>query len=175
MSEPSLEKKNDSRARRVLLLGAIVLAVVGADQWTKMLARAVLRDSPPRRYLGGVLTLLYAENSGAFLSLGDNLPGIVRAAIFGVVVAVALAVAAYFLATGKVQSTSEAMAFAFLVGGGVGNVIDRFARAGRVTDFVYLAAGPLHTGVFNVADIAITGAVIWLAVASLMKREKVAS
>ena len=33
---------------------------------------------------------------------------------------------------------------------------------GRVTDFLYLSAGPLHTGVFNVADMAITFGVIWL-------------
>jgi lipoprotein signal peptidase len=35
---------------------------------------------------------------------------------------------------------------------------------GLVTDFIYLEAGPLHTGVLNLADMAITGGVIWIAV-----------
>ncbi|MEO8034431.1 MAG: signal peptidase II [Acidobacteriota bacterium] len=160
--------------RRTIALGALIVAVAGLDQWTKSLARAVLRTEPPRTFLGGVLTLVYAENSGAFLSIGEALPPLVRALLFTVVVVAALAGAAYLLTTGRVHARSDSVAFALLVGGGVGNVIDRLIQGGRVTDFIYLAAGPLHTGVFNVADIAITGAFIWLAVSSLRRQDKAA-
>jgi lipoprotein signal peptidase len=42
---------------------------------------------------------------------------------------------------------------------------------GRVTDFIYLAAGPVHTGVFNVADMAITSDVIWLVISSFAPKK----
>ncbi|SRR5258708_18755621 len=156
-------------ARHIARIGAIVTTTLALDQWTKQLARAVLSVSAPRELAGGVITLLYAENSGAFLSLGSALPGIARTAIFTGAVAIALIVAAYVLLTGRVSRPSDAYALAFLIGGGIGNVIDRIARDGRVTDFIYLSAGPLHTGVFNVADMAITGAVLWLALTSIGK------
>ena len=148
---------------------ALVAAVIIADQLTKLLVRQ--RVSAPRELLGGLITLLRTENSGAFLSLGANAPPIVRTIVFGVFVAVTLAVAGYALATGRVRR-SEAYAVALVVAGGIGNLIDRIARGGRVTDFLYLQAGPLHTGVFNVADMAITLGVIWLFIAGLKPRKK---
>ena len=40
--------------------------------------------------------------------------------------------------------------------GGAGNLIDRVFRDGHVVDYLVVNVGPLHTGVFNLADIAIT-------------------
>src|SRR6185295_11620368 len=49
-----------------------------------------------------------------------------------------------------------------MIGGGLANFLDRLPD-GRVTDYVVLSAGPLRTGVFNLADAAIlTGAILWL-------------
>jgi signal peptidase II len=146
--------------KRTALLVAIIVLTIAADQLTKQLARTTLLREPPRRY--GVLTLLYAENSGAFLSLGANLPPHTRELIFSGVVAVALLAGLWALVTNRIGGTADSIAVAFILGGGIGNLIDRLAREGRVTDFLYLALGPLHTGVFNVADVAITGGVIWL-------------
>jgi len=64
-----------------------------------------------------------------------------------------------------VQSPADEVALAVIIAGGVGNLIDRLRFAGRVTDFLYLQAGPLHTGVFNVADMAITFGILWLVLA----------
>lgn len=44
-----------------------------------------------------------------------------------------------------------------LLAGGLGNLIDRLAHDGLVIDFINLGVGPLRTGIFNVADVAITG------------------
>jgi len=128
-----------------------------------MAARAKLRGAPPRVY--GVLTLVYAENPGAFLSLGAGLPRMVRRVIFDGLVTVGLGIAAWFLFTGRARGGGDDVALALIVAGGVGNLIDRIRFGGQVTDFIYLRAGPLHTGVFNVADMAITGGVLWLALA----------
>ena len=57
------------------------------------------------------------------------------------------------------------IALSFVLAGGIGNVIDRLFHDGRVIDFLNLGLGSLRTGIFNVADVAITGGVIllWLA------------
>ncbi|MGH9422694.1 MAG: signal peptidase II, partial [Thermoanaerobaculia bacterium] len=148
-------------------LAAIILVTIALDQQTKMMARASLMNAIPHRY-AGVLTLLYTENPGAFLSLGENLPPNVRHVVFDGLVSIGLLVAAFVLFTARMQPGSDDIAIAFIIGGGVGNLIDRFRLGGRVTDFIFLAAGPVHTGVFNIADMAITGGVLWLALSWLL-------
>jgi signal peptidase II len=84
-------------------------------------------------------------------------------------VSIGLLVAAFVLFTGRMQPGPDDVAIAFIIGGGVGNLIDRFRLGGRVTDFIYLELSrPLHTGVFNIADMAITGGVLWLALSWAM-------
>jgi signal peptidase II len=158
--------------RRRLWLLALIVLTLACDQATKVAARAHLRDLAPRDY--GVLSLVYAENPGAFLSLGERLPPIARRIVFDGLVTVGLAIALFFLLTGRVHGRGDDVALAFIVAGGIGNLVDRLRFRGYVTDFLYLHAGALHTGVFNVADMAITGGVLWLALAwMLTKRKKV--
>ena len=149
--------------RRRVVLAIIILVTIALDQGTKRLARRTLMNAFPRHY-AGVLTLLYTENPGAFLSLGSNLPANVRHLVFDGLVSIGLLVAGFALFTGRMQGRDD-IAIAVIIGGGTGNLIDRLRFSGRVTDFIYLAAGPLHTGVFNIADMAITGGVLWLALA----------
>lgn len=156
--------------KRIPLM-VIMAITIALDQWTKHLARVWLVTAPPRRF--SILTLLYAENSGAFLSLGANLPPQTRSLIFSGVVAVALGVGIYALMTNRVGGTADSIAVAFILGGGIGNLIDRVFRGGRVTDFLFMSLGPLHTGVFNVADIAITGGVIWLLLSWMFAKKSV--
>jgi signal peptidase II len=150
-------------ARRRLLLAAIIFLTIALDQGTKLIARRTLMNEFPRHY-AGVLTLLYTENPGAFLSLGSNLPVGVRHLVFDGLVSIGLLVAAFALFKARMGLGEDALAIAFIIGGGAGNLIDRFRFGGLVTDFIYLAAGPLHTGVFNIADMAITGGVIAIAI-----------
>jgi len=148
--------------RRVIFLALIAIILI-ADQATKAIVRATLPQSGPIHRLGGVVTLIYTENEGAFLSLGSNLPAEVRTIIFDVIVAIGLSVAAVALFLGRISTRGgDDIALALIVAGGIGNLIDRIRFHGRVSDFIYLAAGPLHTGVFNIADMAITFGVLWL-------------
>jgi signal peptidase II len=149
--------------RRRVILAIIIILTIALDQGTKVMARASLRNAFPRHY-AGVLTLVYTENPGAFLSIGSNLPANVRHVVFDGLVSVGLLAAAFVLFAGRMQPGPDDVAIAFIIGGGVGNLIDRFRLGGRVTDFIFLEAGPrLHTGIFNIADMAITGGVLWLA------------
>jgi signal peptidase II len=155
--------------RRRIALVLIVLITIALDQGTKLLARKTLMDAYPKHY--GVLTLLHTENPGAFLSLGADLPPNVRHLIFDGLVSIGLLGAGFVLFTGRMQPGPDDVAIAFIIGGGVGNLIDRFRLGGRVTDFIFLKAGPLHTGVFNVADMAITGGVLWLALSWMFRKK----
>ncbi|HYM62401.1 MAG TPA: signal peptidase II [Thermoanaerobaculia bacterium] len=166
-----------NRFRWNALLTLVIAATAGADQLTKHVARVTLAEGPPRTFLAGFLTLLYAENSGAFLSLGSGLSPAVRATVFSLAVAVGLLFALGVLLVGRIPSRPDALALALIIGGGAGNLLDRITRQGVVTDFAYLEIGPLHTGVFNVADMAITTGVLWLVVSwvFLERRKRAAS
>jgi signal peptidase II len=157
--------------RRRIALALIVIITIALDQTAKALVRRTLMNAYPVKR--GILTLLHTENAGAFLSLGADLSPNVRHVIFDGLVSIGLLAAAFVLFTGRLQPRTDDVAIAFIIGGGTGNLIDRFRLGGRVTDFLFLQAGPLHTGVFNVADMAITGGVIWLAL-SWMFRKKTA-
>jgi len=151
---------NLGAVRRRLELLVLILALIALDQWTKSIARKTLPTEEPRHY--GIVTLLYTTNAGAFLSIGSNLPPGVRAGVFSGIVTIALGIAALALFHGKVESVADEVALAAIIGGGIGNLIDRLRFSGRVTDFLYMSAGPLHTGVFNVADVVITFGILWL-------------
>lgn len=150
------------RLRSLLALLGLLLPTVACDQATKALAVAHLKGQGRIHVVDSVFTLVYAENPGAFLGLGRSLPDTWRYAIFTIAVAVLLAAVTFFMLRKKLAPLAFA-GVALLVGGGVGNLIDRVARpGGRVVDFAQLALPSgsiggvrLQTGVFNVADVQI--------------------
>lgn len=144
-----------SRRKRVFFLSLLLLLSVGCDQGTKRLATETLKSAPPRSHLSGMVQLRYAENPGAFLSLGAAIPEPHRTAVFrGGVGLFLLALAAWSLLRRDLKQL-ELAAYALFLGGGLSNWYDRMVNDGRVVDFMILRLGPLHTGVFNVADVAI--------------------
>ena len=131
----------------------LVLLTIGCDRVTKHLAGETLSDQAPRSYLAGIVRLEYAENTGAFLGAGSGLPVWARFGLFRVGVALTLA-AVVFVAL-KDRWTGLLLAgAAFVFAGGISNLFDRVARD-SVIDFMSVGVGPLRTGIFNVADLAI--------------------
>ena len=155
-----MDARAELRRARVLALVAMA-ACVALDQLSKLAARALL--DPGRRYsfLGDVFRLELVRNPGAFLSLGASLPPRIRSAVFtwGVLV---LVLGAAWAALHRPGSRRTAVAAALVAGGGLGNLWDRLAAHGFVTDFLNLGIGGLRTGVFNVADLAIVGGALLL-------------
>ena len=158
------------RAKGLLLLGVSVAGVV-LDQVSKVALRGLLEGKPPFVYLGGVLTFRWVENPGAFLSLGASLSPAVRTALFTVLVAVVLGMLVVSTLARHDATRGEAWAVALVVAGGAGNLIDRVLY-GRVRDFANLKVGPLSTGVFNVADMAITAGGIVLLLVLIANRPR---
>jgi signal peptidase II len=143
------------RLRRIALVFVILIGCVGCDQTTKSLAREHLQGHPAMSFLGDTLRLQYAENVGAFLSLGASLPHRWGTAVFtiGGVVFV-LAALAYALVASR-AGWLRAAALALICGGGIGNVVDRLRFDGHVTDFLNMGVGSIRTGIFNLADVAL--------------------
>ncbi|HEY4597553.1 MAG TPA: signal peptidase II [Thermoanaerobaculia bacterium] len=143
----------------------VLLCCVGCDQAVKAIAKGALASSPPVLLLDGAVRLQYTENPGAFLSLGAELPAGVRF-LLGVVLvgATQLALLAFLLRT-RTLSTWQRIGFSLFLAGGLGNWLDRLLNEGRVIDFVSLGVGELHTGIFNVADVAITAGILMVLMA----------
>lgn len=150
--------------KRILLVTTLLLGCVGCDQATKVAARAYLSDGPTISFLHDTVRLTYAENPGAFLSLGASLSEPTRAIIFQGVISLLIAGLVLSAALWPRLGRSQVIALALLGASGLGNLVDRLLYEGRVTDFLNVGIGGLRTGVFNVADILGFTAVILLVV-----------
>lgn len=147
------------RMRRLAFGLLLMITTVGCDQITKDIAQERLAAAAPIDYLGGIFTLQYAENTGAFLSFGADFSPTVRFWIFTIGASLLLVPAAVYLFRGRISFWTS-FGLSLLIGGGIGNLIDR-ATIGYVIDFMNVGIGSLRSGIFNVADVAIiTGAIL---------------
>jgi signal peptidase II len=154
-----------SRAVRLVGISLVLVCTAGCDQVTKHLARTELGRMGSATLPGGFIEFTLAENPGAFLGLGASLPQAARSALT-VCVSFGLAfLLAYLVRTPRLRLVPF-LALALIWAGGISNLIDRVARHGLVTDFMVIRVGPLHTGVFNLADFVIVAGMLML-VASL--------
>jgi signal peptidase II len=147
---------------RCLLVVAVLASCVGSDQASKHLAQAALEASAPRTLLNGAVRLELVRNQGAFLSIGAGLPEPTRYLLFVVFVGTVLLGTLAMALRSTAAPLPRVLALALVTGGGAGNLIDRFAHQGAVVDFVSLQVGPWQTGVFNLADAAISCGVLLL-------------
>jgi signal peptidase II len=142
-------------SKRLLLIFTMLISCVGCDQTSKSVAKAHLSETEGISLLGGSVRLQVAKNYGVFLSLGDALPPSVRSGLFIGGVSLVLACLVAYLILSKAVTQFSISAIALAVGGGLSNLIDRLQYDGYVVDFINLGVGPLRTGVFNLADVAI--------------------
>ena len=140
------------RTSRRLALILIVLATIGCDRITKHAAMTMLAGQD-HSYLADTVRLAYVENSGGFLSLGANWPPVVRTMFFTIATGFILLIVGMVAIRRRLDGWS-ALGLALFLAGAASNWIDRIDR-GRVVDFLNVGVGPVRTGVFNVADVAI--------------------
>ncbi|QQL49756.1 signal peptidase II [Mucilaginibacter ginkgonis] len=146
------------RARKVLrsvLIIALIAVNIGCDQVSKSIIRDRVSIDTNLRYLNGHFLITRAENTGAFLSLGDNTTGPLRIVFLSLIPALLLIFSISYLIRNKNVPAVTLIGICFIVGGGIGNIFDRIVH-GSVTDFLYLDYHPFHTGIFNLADVSIT-------------------
>lgn len=143
------------RRKRSIVILTIILFSIITDQITKIVATATLKSSPPIMYFGDLFRFQYAENTGAMLGFGSDLPDSLRFWLLTVLVGVLLIVLLIFLFNSQKLSKAQTIALALISGGGLSNFIDRVLNDGRVVDFMNMGIGFLRTGIFNLADVLI--------------------
>jgi len=153
------------RRRHAIVFLAVLLVSAGCDQATKRIAVERLAGAAPVSLAGDVVRLELAANPGGFLSLGAQLPHAARRVLFvALVPAFVLLVCALVWRAGA-PAAGSMVGLGLVAGGGLGNWLDRLLRDGFVTDFLSLNVGPLRTGIFNVADVAVLAGVALLLLA----------
>lgn len=141
--------------KRVLILILLSVSCVGCDQTTKALAEQHLARNVMDSYLFDIFRIGYAENVGSFLSFGADFPESVRFWLLTVATGVLLiALLAYLLLSPKLN-TLEFVGLSLFFAGGISNLYDRAFNNGAVIDFLNIGLGPLRTGIFNFADVAL--------------------
>lgn len=160
----------DHKNAPATLVLLIVFLCVGSDQATKWLARRYLAPDGLISFAGDTFRLQYAENTGAFLGLGSSLAEPWRHILFTVFVGLFLAALLGYLLC-RALPRMHWVSLSLVCGGGVSNLIDRIVYEGRVVDFLNLGIGAVRTGIFNLADMAITAGAIVLILDSFKKTQ----
>ena len=145
-----------------LLLSAAVIAL---DQVSKWWALANLQSYQPVAVIDKFLNWMLAFNTGAAFSFLADSGGWQRWFFTGLAIIVS-AVLVFWLARTARRDWRNAVPLALIVGGAIGNVIDRI-RFGHVVDFIDIYVGQHHWPAFNIADSAICVGAIGLIAFSL--------
>jgi signal peptidase II len=150
----------------------VSLAVLIFDQWTKGIVTRAFEVHQSRTVLPGFFDVTYVRNSGAAFGLFASVDSSLKAVLLNsVAIVVFLVVSAYALRSSH-RSVRLQVGFALILGGAVGNLLDR-VRFGYVVDFLDFSISGHHWPAFNVADSAICVGVGLLFLDMLRSEEEV--
>ena len=163
--DPSVHEASRPGHRRTGLLILVAGLVLAADVVSKYLIVATMADHADMRLLGGLITITYTRNPGAAFSVGTGYTIVFTLIAAAVVVAI-------LRVSRRLYSRRWAIALGALLGGALGNLLDRMFRdpgplRGHVVDWIELP----HWPVFNLADSAIIGAAVLMVLLAVTGRE----
>jgi len=147
---------------RILSISAFIIAL---DQATKLAIKARFFLGESKGLLGDFLRFTYIENPG--MAFGIRIGGKYFFTIFATLATIVIL---YYLYRIRHERFASRFALALILGGAVGNLIDRYAY-GQVIDFVDVGLGATRWPVFNVADSAVTVGMIMLMIFVLFERK----
>ena len=147
--------------RRLVLLLSVAAVVLMVDVVTKVLAVKMLTPGQPVPIIGETVTWTLVRNSGAAFSMATGYTWVLTLIASSVVLGI-------IWMSRRLVSPWWAVGLGMILGGALGNLVDRFFRApghlqGHVVDFLSIGWWP----VFNVADPAVVGGAILLVVLSV--------
>lgn len=141
----------------IIILSIIFLII---DQITKILVVNSLVPGENIEIIKNIFSIIYTNNTGAAFSI------LLGKRIFLIVVAVLIiGVLLYYIKRNKIEKKIDIIALSFIIGGSLGNLIDRIIR-GYVIDFISLKLGNYNFPIFNIADILIVIGVFLLLLSS---------
>jgi len=148
---------------KIFLFCIISLLFIGCDRVTKDLAREHLMNKEPVSYFHDTVRLQYVENTGAAMSLGDQLSKTTSFWLLSILPLIFLFILfAYSLKNSRKMSSLKMFLLALIFAGGLGNITDRILFDRHVTDFMSIGIQNFRTGIFNFADVCITTGVAGL-------------
>ncbi len=154
---------------KVSLLFLVSFFCVGCDQATKFATQRLLEPDSVTNLLGGIIRIQLTQNEGSFLSLGSSLSAEWKFGIFIILAAIILFILLIYYFHSPSKAYLSTIALSLIISGGFSNLFDRIRYEGTVVDFLNIGIGNFRTGIFNIADVAITSGIILLVVSFLKK------
>lgn len=167
--QPIIKSKPSELLKRIVIIGLILLNI-GCDQISKTVVR---KNVAPHDYIQLVhdnLILTNVENTGAMLGFGQSLPPILKLIFLQLLPVLLLLILLFRVLKKTTLNKWLPIAFAFVIGGGIGNLFDRIVY-GSVTDFFQIKLGLFRTGIFNMADVSVTTGVLLILFISIRNRK----
>ena len=146
-----------------LLLSVVIIAL---DLWTKAIALANLQLHEPVPVIDGFLNWTLTRNYGAAFSFLSDAGGWQRWFFSALAVGISALLAVWLTRLPR-NDWRQALPFALIIGGALGNLVDRL-RFGYVVDFIDAYWKTHHWPAFNIADSAIVGGAIGLALFTIL-------
>jgi signal peptidase II len=148
----------------------LVLLNIGCDQISKKMVRNSVDQNDYIRLIQDNFILTNVENTGAMLGFGQSFPPILKIILLQIIPVLVLGIILINILRKTHLNKWLIVAFSFVIGGGIGNLIDRIAL-GSVTDFFILKVGIFKTGIFNMADVSVTIGVILIFILSMRHKK----
>ena len=159
------------KQKKIIILTLIVLLCnFLIDRITKIIAIDFLKGKESISLFYNTIVFKYTENKGAFLSVGSDFPDGLKYIVFIILPVIICLFGLYYCAF-KLTDKKMVIIIVSIIGGGLGNLVDRLFNDFRVVDFINFGIGTLRTGILNVADMSVTFGVIFLAIYSLKKKQ----
>jgi signal peptidase II len=154
------------------IIALIAAAVIALDQYTKYLICANLGLYGRIEVIPGYLDIIHIRNSGVAFGFLKGFGTQYKTLSLIGVAAVAVFLLGFLISQVRRDQKLQAFSLALILGGAIGNIIDRF-RLGEVVDFVDAHwQGIYHWPAFNVADMGISVGIVLLLADELLSRKK---
>ena len=157
--------------RNLYIISLVVLNII-LDQLSKFWIRGNVAPYSDINIIADYFIITNVENSGAFLGLGSDFSPVIKSILLlALPVGVLVTVLVYVFKDTSIDKLSL-IGYSSIIGGGIGNIYDRFLY-GSVTDFLFIdLGGVFKTGIFNIADLSVTTGMILIVWASFKTKNE---
>ena len=156
--------------KRNISISIIIALSIFLDQISKISIRNNVEQYSDIKLIGEYFILTNVENSGAFLGMGSGFSPIMKSVFLIILPIIVLISIIIYVYRDKEIDKVSLIGFSIIIGGGIGNIFDRIIY-GSVTDFLFIDLGGIFkTGIFNIADLAVTTGMILILLMSFKNK-----
>ena len=160
------------RKKHIIMVFGVFFINYFFDRLTKFIAVKYLKDIGSLSFFNNIFILKYAENTGAFLSFGAKWNVYIKYFVLLVVPIIICMIVLIYLMVKEIK-TYRIIIGSCIIGGGMGNLVDRLFNEFRVIDFMNFGIGNIRTGILNIADLSVTfGVIILMVYEVILDRKK---